>query len=201
MKIKILSLFAITAISFASCGGEKEEKKEEKKEEAKEEVKEEPKYEYTYEVTEVDVPGGWMVSISTENITIDKVGETLGSSYGAIFAFLQKGKKEMGIPFSTTKNWVDEKTPFTLIAAIPVMDSTIKVKAPMVLEKSYKGKALKVSYFGDYSKVQPAYDDLMQYVTEKNLTISGTPWEVYITDPMVEKDTLKWQTDVYMPVN
>jgi effector-binding domain-containing protein len=201
MKIKFLSLIAIAGLTFASCGGEKEEKKEEKKEEVKEEVKEEPQYKYTYEVTEVDVPEGWMISISTENITLDKVSETLAANYGTIASLLGKMKKEMGIPFSTTKDWVDEKTPFTLIAAIPVMDSTIKAKTPMVLGKSYKGKALKVSYFGDYSKVQPAYDDLMQYVTEKDLIISGTPWEVYITDPMVEKDTSKWQTDVYMPVN
>ena len=79
-------------------------------------------------------------------------------------------------------------------------DSTIKVKAPMVLGKSYAGKALKVQYFGDYAKVKPAYDDIMQYMTEKGLSNNGSPWEVYITDPMKEKDTLKWQTDVYMPI-
>lgn len=199
MKIKILSLITIAAISFASCGGEKEEKKEEKKE-AKEEVKEEPSYVYTYEVIEEDVAGGWMVSITTENITVDKIGETLGANYGTIFTFLQKGKKEMGIPFAITHEWVNESTPFTLQAAIPVMDSTIKVKSPMVLGKSYKGKALKVQYFGDYAKMKPAYDDIMQYMTEKGLANNGSPWEVYITDPMNEKDTLKWETHVYMPI-
>jgi len=201
MKIKFLSLLTITALLFSSCGEEKkDEKKEEKKEEAKEEVEEKPAYTYNYEITEEEVPGGWMISITTENITVDKVGETLGANYGAIATYLGKMKKEMGIPFSSTPNWVDEKTPFTLIAAIPVMDSTIKVKAPMVLGKSYKGKAIKAVYFGDYNNVQLAYNDIMQYIEEKGLEMNGAPWEVYITDPMVEKDTLKWQTDVYMPI-
>jgi effector-binding domain-containing protein len=198
--IIFLTVVTMSALIFTSCGEEKkEEKKEEVKEEAKEEV-EEPTYNYTYDVTEEDVQGGWMVSITTENITTDKVGQILGDNYGVITTFLTKAKKEMGIPFSTTNNWVDEKTPFTLVAGIPVMDSTIKVKTPMTLGKSYKGKAVKVQYFGDYSKIQPAYNDIMQYISEKSLIVNGSPWEVYITDPMVEKDTLKWQTDVYMPV-
>ena len=27
-----------------------------------------------------------------------------------------------------------------------------------------------------------------------------TNWEQYISDPMTEKDTAKWQTDIYFPV-
>jgi effector-binding domain-containing protein len=200
MKSKLLALALITGITIVSCGEKKEEKKEESKEENKEEVKEEPAYAYTYEVTEEEVPGGWKLSITTENVTVDKIGETLESSYGAIFAFLTKTKKEMGIPFAISHEWMNESTPFTLEAAIPVMDSTIKAKAPLVLGKSYKGKALKVTYFGDYSKMKPAYDDIIQYMSEKKYANNGSPWEVYVTDPAVEKDTTKWQTDIYMPI-
>jgi effector-binding domain-containing protein len=43
---------------------------------------------------------------------------------------------------------------------------------------------------------------LLMNIIKKNsiTTVIGAPWEVYVTDPMVEKDTAKWQTDIYYPV-
>jgi effector-binding domain-containing protein len=200
MKRKLLYLTMATII-FASCGEKKEEaKKEEPKEEDSTVVEETPAYEYTYEVTETEVPAGWMVTITNENITMDKVKELLGANFGSISAMLSKSKKEMGAPLAIYHNWVDPASPFTMQAGFSVMDSTIKVKAPMVLGKSYVGKAIKTTYMGDYQKIKAAYDDLMQYSTEKGLNPNGSPWEVYIVSPMMEKDTMKWQTDIYIPV-
>lgn len=198
MKTKLLITGALSIILF-SCGG-KEEKKESETKKVEEEKVEEKKYEYQYEVTQVDVPGGWMVSITSDNVTVPQIAEILGSSYSQIVTALTSMKKEMGIPMAISHNWVSMNDPFTLEAALPVMDSTIKVKAPLMLKKSYKGKALKVTYFGPYENLSAAYMDIEQFMKENVLENNGSPWEVYIGDPGVEKDPMKVQTDVYMPI-
>ena len=58
----------------------------------------------------------------------------------------------------------------------------------------------KVEYFGAYDAIAPVYDALQKYIAGKGLSVSGSPWEEYITDPFSEPDTAKWQTNVYFPV-
>lgn len=202
MKNYKTALFILPLSLLIACGGEKKEEKKEETSE-KEEVKEEPKeekYVYTYEVIQEDVKPGWMVSITTKGLTVEKIGETLGSNYGMMMPVLQKSKKVTGAPFAIYHNWTDPTQPFDMEAALPVSDSTLKVKTPMELKKTYGGKVLKVVYFGNYAKTETAYNDIHAFMKENNLSNNGSPWEVYITDPMIEKDTSKWQTDIYFPV-
>ncbi|HYG50577.1 MAG TPA: GyrI-like domain-containing protein, partial [Flavobacteriales bacterium] len=85
-------------------------------------------------------------------------------------------------------------------AAIVVKDSTLKVKAPGKLKKLPAGKALKVVYMGDYMNMEKAWADVTQYAKEKGYTETMVAWEQYVTDPGMEKDTTKWQTDIYLGV-
>lgn len=61
-------------------------------------------------------------------------------------------------------------------------------------------KAVMTRYFGAYENTQPAYEALQRYAEANGLTINGSPYEVYITDPMTEPDTSKWETDIYFPI-
>ena len=45
-----------------------------------------------------------------------------------------------------------------------------------------------------------AYMALGSYVKAENLEEVGGPWEIYVTDPMTEKDTMKWETRIAFPV-
>lgn len=182
---------------FTSCG---ENKKEEKTETPKEEETVETSEETTYEVNEIDVNSEWVVSITNKQTTVPEVANVLGKSYGDIFTMLTEANIEMGIPRAYSHNWIDIANPFDLEAAIPVTDSTIKVELPMVLRKTYSGKALKVVYFGAYDKMEGAYNAIESYMKENNLSNNGSPWEIYIGDPGVETDMSKVQTDIYMPV-
>lgn len=196
MKAKLLIL-SVCLLALSSCS---ENKEEEKKETPKEEEQLETKEEVAYEVNEIDVTSEWVVSITSEQTTVPEVANVLGKSYGEIFTFLSEAKIEMGIPRAYSHNWLGMDKPFDLEAAIPVTDSTIKVESPMTLRKTYSGKALKVVYFGAYDKMEGAYNAIETYMKENNLTNNGTPWEIYIGDPGVEKDMSKVQTDIYMPV-
>lgn len=62
------------------------------------------------------------------------------------------------------------------------------------------GKAIVVHYFGAYTLTSKGHDAAKKYIANRKKTITGYPWEAYITDPAVEVDTAKWQTDIYYPV-
>jgi effector-binding domain-containing protein len=62
------------------------------------------------------------------------------------------------------------------------------------------GKALIARYFGPYDQTRKAHEAIDAYAKANQLVISGAPWETYITDPIAEKDTAKWETDVYYPI-
>ena len=55
-------------------------------------------------------------------------------------------------------------------------------------------------YFGPYDNMKKAYWVLDQSIKESGKKIAGSPWEVYIGDPGVEKDPAKLQTDILFPV-
>lgn len=62
------------------------------------------------------------------------------------------------------------------------------------------GKTIMASHFGHFRSVKTTYEALQKYITENNIEIIGSPWEMYITDPMKEPDQSKWETKVYFPI-
>lgn len=62
------------------------------------------------------------------------------------------------------------------------------------------GKMLKTPYYGAYEKSGAAHEAMDAYIKANNLTHYGNVIEEYITDPMTEKDTTKWLTNIYYMV-
>lgn len=58
------------------------------------------------------------------------------------------------------------------------------------------GKAVKLAYHGGYNDIMAAHEAIGKYMNEKNLT-SEVTMEEYVTDPMTEKDSTKWLTNIY----
>lgn len=201
MKLNIFTLASLFGASLfiASCGGG-EDKKETPAEDttAKAEVPAEPVYEYKYKVEEVEVAPRWAIVVG-DSLMLADVGPFMEKTYPAIGKFMGSKKIEPEPPFSVTYNFSKDKK-FYMNAGMYVNDSTLKVKAPMKLEKMYAGKAVKVVYLGNYSKIEPAYMDIEQYMKEHNMQPAGAPWEQYMNDPMTVKDTAQWETHVYFPV-
>ena len=88
-----------------------------------------------------------------------------------------------------------------MICGIPVKGDVKITNPKLKLEKTSEGKAVKAVHIGSYEKLMETHDQIGKYIVHKKLTVTGAPWEVYITDPMTEKDTAKWVTEVYYPVN
>ena len=134
-----------------------------------------------------------------DTASVSTIGMKLGKSYGSIMEALAKQKlTQTNAPFAIY--YTESTTNWEMDAGIPVnkpgkMDGNVK---PGVLKA---GNAVVAHYFGDYMGTSAAYDALKKYITTNNKKIIGAPWEVYVNDPMVEKDTAKWQTDVYFPID
>ncbi|MDI1354944.1 MAG: GyrI-like domain-containing protein [bacterium] len=59
-----------------------------------------------------------------------------------------------------------------------------------------RSKVLMVSHYGPYERIGSAYEAMEKYVDAKGLTLNASI-EEYVTDPMSEKDSTKWLTNIY----
>ncbi len=132
----------------------------------------------------------------TANMT--NIGPKIGAGLGMVGQVMKKqGLKMAGAPFVIY---------YTQPPADFIMDIAAKVDKPGKASGNVKpgvikaGNAVVAHYFGDYMQMHSGYEVLKKWIADNNKKITGNPWEVYITDPGMEKDTAKWQTDIYFPV-
>lgn len=126
------------------------------------------------------------------------IGPKLGSAFGKIQSEMEKQKiKQSGPPFAIY--YSDSQTAWKFDACIPG-DKAGKSSGDVKSGTLKAGKAVVAHYFGAYEGSGGAHQAIHSYIDSKQLKINGAPWEVYVTDPMNEKDTAKWQTDIYYPV-
>ena len=126
--------------------------------------------------------------------------QVLGKGYGEIMHFIKANKLQFkGHPFAIYLKY-DTVTMFSVMdIGIPV-EKADKGKGRIRVEKIPEGNAVVAYYFGPYDKTGPVYNALHQYCKESGKVIAGGPSEIYVTDPMTEKDPMKVETDIVFPV-
>jgi len=126
--------------------------------------------------------------------------QVLGKGYGEIMQFAKANKLQCkGHPFAIYLKY-DTVTMFSVMdMGIPV-EKAEKGKGRVRVETIPAGNAVVAYYFGPYEKTGPAYSALDQYCKEGGKVTIGGPWEIYVTDPMTEKDPMKVETDIVFPV-
>jgi len=133
-----------------------------------------------------------------DTVSIPTIGEKLGQHFGTIQIALKKQNLNItGAPMAIY--YSDSQTNWEMDAAIPV-DKPGKADGKVMPGEMKGGNAVVAHYFGNYDKMGSVYAGLKEYLAANNLKMTGAPWEAYIASPMTEKDTAKWQTDVYFPV-
>lgn len=143
----------------------------------------------------IGIPTG---ALSTEDE--QAMNAVMGKSFGQLAADITKAKIQMtGPAFCLVTKW-DEATKQTeMICAFPVA-ADAKVPAKYKIQQVPAGKVVKAVHKGDYAGLMNAHMEINEYIMSKNLSMAGNPWESYITDPMMEKDTAKWVTEIYYPI-
>jgi effector-binding domain-containing protein len=160
----------------------------------------EAKPKFTVNIGEESVAPMSYVSLSYSMSPKDMqaVSNQMGKMYGELEGVLKKSKVEMsGYPFCIYPKFTEES--MDMICAIPVPGEA-RLPSKYKVSLAPGGRAVKATHIGAYEKLEATHNELNNYITFKNLQISGAPWEVYVTDPYVEKDTAKWITEIYYPV-
>lgn len=153
--------------------------------------------------------GGYMIETieRPETVYIGKRGKKvkwtdLGGFYGTTFPAAGKALGEAqltmaGAPSAIFFAWNEADQTADVMAGMPVK-ATADVKAKgMETYVVPASKMLHIAYYGAYEKSGAAHEAMDGYIKEKGLTHYGNVIEEYITDPMSEKDTTKWLTNVY----
>lgn len=129
------------------------------------------------------------------NMPFDKLAEFFGKSYGQIGEAMKKSNAQMISAPSAIYFSFDEKTMVTDVAAVMEVAKGTKLEGVEKFDIP-AGKVLKIAYYGAYDKSANAHYAMDTYMKEKGLTQSYV-LEEYVTDPMSEKDTAKWLTNIY----
>jgi effector-binding domain-containing protein len=151
------------------------------------------------EIFEVTVPAQTVI------LVVDSAGpkdyeKVMGKAYGDLYGFLHENKLiQQGDPFSTYIRW-DSVTQFSVLKICIPVEKAEKGKGRVQVESTREHKGVKAIYFGPYSKMEPAYMALASYIKDTDKVEDGGPSEVYINNPMTEKDTAKWETHIIFPV-
>ncbi len=144
-----------------------------------------------------DVPAAQYMYVH-DSADVQSIGQHLGMDYGKIGMAMKKQGLQMAGPVFAIY-YTDSQTGWAFDACA-YTDKPGKDAGEVKAAQRSAGKAVLVKFFGNYDKTAAAHEAAHKYIDANGLTITGAPWEEYITDPMMEKDTAKWQTDVYYPV-
>lgn len=153
---------------------------------------------YNIEVTIVSALPLLSILDSADMTNGAEIGQKYGMNYTEIGTYMSKSKlKSVGAPLGIMGKMGGPK--YIWESAIPT-DKLGKSEGRIVAKNSYSGEAAFVRYFGSYQKTQAAYEAIYKWIGENGKTENGNAWEAYITDPGMEKDTSKWETDIYVPI-
>jgi effector-binding domain-containing protein len=147
------------------------------------------------EIHEVDFPGRTLIC-KRATLNMNEISQFYAQNLGLISKAVSDAKLNMsGPPTGLFFSWDDKTMSTELAACIPVSDQKAKVKNYETVNVP-GGKALHVAYKGAYDKMEKTYDAVHAYMKEKGIDNSMV-LEEYASDPMSEKDTAKWLTNIY----
>lgn len=127
------------------------------------------------------------------------VAKQMEKMYTELYAVCKKAKVEInGHPFCLYTDYTENSMTFT--AAVPVAPDA-KLPAKYKVMQTPGGTAVKTVHLGDYKNMMTPHNEVNRYIEFKKYQINGAQWEVFVTDPTVEKDTTKWITEIYYPVS
>lgn len=133
-----------------------------------------------------------------DSASIATISQKLGAGYGRIMTSMEKqGLKQSASPFAIY--YTESETNWDLDICIPV-DKAGKAEGD-IKPGLYKGGNMVVaSFYGSYDQTPAGHIAADEFIKKNAKKVMGAPWEIYVTDPMVEKDPKKWLTEICYPV-
>jgi len=127
-------------------------------------------------------------------------GKVMDKAFTELMGFAKTNKlKIVEHPFAIYLKY-DSVTMKSVMDIGLMVEKADKGKGRVIVEKIPAQNVVLAHYFGPYEKTAETYRILDQYIKEAGLQQAGGPWEVYINDPVTEKDPAKLATDILFPV-
>lgn len=133
---------------------------------------------YKCEVKEQDAQ--LTLSIRTKT-SVQDLPQLVGKSYGAIAQYLgELGAYPAGPPFAVYYNMdmqnLDVEIGFPVSKKFPNKGDIKASEIP-------SGKFASCLYTGPYNEIEPAYNELSQWIKDNGYEASGVAYEIYLSDP------------------
>jgi effector-binding domain-containing protein len=149
----------------------------------------------TYKITEEDRPEMYYAGIRRV-VGFADMQNFFGQSYAQIgAAFGMAAVKPAGYASALYFDW-DEKNMRADVAAVMGLDNGNTQLKGLNAFTVPAGKAVMVTFGGSYDQMKAVHEAINKYIQEKGLEMAGNVIEEYVTDPIMEKDMTKWQTNV-----
>lgn len=132
--------------------------------------------------------------------SIDKIKETMGNGYAALFGFLgQKQVPPVGPPMSIYYDEEMNEDDFEVEPAVPVA-GPVETEGEIKYHVLPGGKMATAMHMGPYETMKDTYEAMLKWFESEGLKPKVPMWEIYLNDPaQVEKpeDTM---TRIVWPV-
>ncbi|MCB0761634.1 MAG: GyrI-like domain-containing protein [Flavobacteriales bacterium] len=128
--------------------------------------------------------------------------DVFGANYGAIMMYMMENAIEMDMtshPMAIYHTFDEATYEADMEFSIPVVGAH-EVPTGFTSGTIPAGDYLVAKHFGSYESTGDTWTAMENYIACHGIEVTGSPFEVYVTDPMSEPDTLKWETDIVYPV-
>ena len=150
-----------------------------------------------FEIIDSALPAQVLLSLR-DTASQATISSKLTTMYKKVARFMKSGKLTPSAPPLAIFHYSTDSI-FDIEACIPI-DSLTPVKDGLNCTLKESGKTVLIKYFGPYHSIQSAYKALQTCIKNRELTVTGPPWEEYVSNPNLESDSAKWQTNIYYPV-
>jgi effector-binding domain-containing protein len=133
-----------------------------------------------------------------EKIKPSEIARRMNMNFKELMTYVEKNKLKMtNAPFSICYSFTKDEVDYE--AGVPV--ENCKISTDKIKVKQLKiSKVIIADYYGPYSGLGKEYEAIGKWIVDNKKKVSGAPLEMYITDPVTEKDTSKWLTKIYYPI-
>ena len=138
-------------------------------------------------------------AIHRETLPFDKLPDFFKRNYDAIYREIARQGISSTQPPCAFYYRIDEAKKETDLAAAVPISGAAKPSEAFELFSLPACELVTTTHYGSYETMVPAYQEMDNYIQSNKLK-KGLVIEEYLTDPLIEKDPAKWQTNIYFVI-
>lgn len=150
-----------------------------------------------YEIETREIPAQHLIALRIK-ATRETVGNEIGQTIPRLIVHATAyGVKPVGGPL--TRYFTFGSGELELETAVPV-DQKLPEVGGIVNSELPGGLHATTVHTGPFEKIGAAYDAIIDWIHGNDYRVTGTPWEIYLTDPMEEMNPEHWKTGIFFPI-